>query len=179
MEGLCRALALGGRVKFVFFWSHQPSAGRAACLSQWYESPFELWGEFYPTAEHFMMAEKARLFGDNTSEAAILEAASPGHAKQLGRGVAGFSQGTWDAERFGVAVRGNLAKFGQNPDLRDYLVGTHERVLVEASPTDPIWGIGLAKHESNAEHPDKWAGLNLLGFALMEVRAVLASEFAV
>ena len=71
-------------------------------------------------------------------------------------------------------MRGNLAKFQQHPTLSAFLAGTADRVLVEASPSDRIWGIGLAADDPRAVNPEKWRGLNLLGFALMEVRRVLA-----
>lgn len=70
-------------------------------------------------------------------------------------------------------VAGNLAKFGQHTDLREYLLGTGDRVLVEASPLDRVWGIGLAADDERAVSPDQWRGLNLLGFALMQVRETL------
>jgi hypothetical protein len=70
-------------------------------------------------------------------------------------------------------VAGNTAKFGQHPQLREYLLGTRGRVLVEASPLDRVWGIGLAADDPRAVHPSQWRGLNLLGFALMDARAAL------
>ena len=66
--------------------------------------------------------------------------------------------------------RGNLAKFSQNAELKEFLLNTDNRVLVEASPVDKIWGIGLAVDDKNIENPLMWQGLILLGFALMEVR---------
>lgn len=80
---------------------------------------------------------------------------------------------SWTAARWEIVVRGNEAKFAQHPELRAYLAGTGDRVLVEASPVDRIWGIGLAHDDPAAENPELWRGLNLLGFALMEVRARL------
>jgi ribA/ribD-fused uncharacterized protein len=78
--------------------------------------------------------------------------------------------------RFEVVVAGNMAKFGQHAGLRQFLLGTGDRVLVEASPRDTIWGIGLAAGDERAAGPDRWRGLNLLGFALMEVRQRLHAE---
>jgi len=77
-----------------------------------------------------------------------------------------------------LIVAGNMAKFGQHPDLREFLLGTGDRVLVEASPRDRIWGIGLAAGDERATSPDDWLGLNLLGFALMEVRHQLRDQDA-
>ena len=90
--------------------------------------------------------------------------------KALGRKVRGFGEERWVDKRFEIALRGNLAKFSQNPELRDWLIGTSPAVLVEASPVDTIWGIGLAADDKRASDPAKWRGLNLLGFVLMKAR---------
>lgn len=117
-----------------------------------------------------MMAEKARLFGDSNIRNLILSAGSPGAAKSLGRKVAGFEEAAWVAERFEIVVRGNEAKFSQHYLMKEFLRTTGSKVLVEASPPDRIWGIGLALDDDRATKPNLWNGLNLLGFALMEVR---------
>lgn len=164
------------RIKFLLFWGHTPPKDGSvskSCFSQWFESPFTIEGLRYRTAEHFMMAAKARLFGDLESEALVLKSGHPKQAKELGRKVRGFEEAVWIRERFRLVVEGNLAKFAQNPDLKDFLLGTSDRVLVEASPYDRVWGIGLAADDSAAENPALWQGLNLLGFALMEVREKL------
>ena len=121
-----------------------------------------------------MMAEKARLFGDDDAAGRALRAPHPGAAKQVGREVRNFDQGVWEERRFGSVVAGNRAKFQQHAGLRGFLVGTGTRVLVEASPVDRVWGIGLAADDPRAATPGEWLGLNLLGFALMQVRAELA-----
>ncbi len=144
------------------------------CFSQWYRAPFTLDGHTYATTEHYMMAEKARLFQDEATRQAILGASHPHEAKTLGRQVQNFEEGPWDAARFEIVVQGNLAKFSQHPALRTFLLDTGQRVLVEASPVDAIWGIGLAQDHPQAANPAEWPGLNLLGFALMEVRAQLS-----
>ncbi|MBX7228444.1 MAG: NADAR family protein [Burkholderiaceae bacterium] len=167
----------GERLKFVFFWGHQPATSgvTASCFSQWYGAPFEVAGERYPTAEHYMMAEKAVLFGDINIRRQILQAPNPGAAKALGRRVLGFDEGTWTKERFAIVCRANLAKFSQNRELGEFLAHTGRRVLVEASPVDRVWGIGLAQDDERANNPNLWRGLNLLGFALMHARACLAA----
>ena len=81
-----------------------------------------------------------------------------------------FDEGAWADARFQLVVAGTLAKFSQNAELGKYLLGTRDRVLVEASPSDRIWGIGLAADSAQAMDPEQWPGLNLLGFALMEAR---------
>ncbi len=176
VAALLRKIETGWRPKYLCFWGHRAKSGQTAgkhVLSQWWESPFEAGGIRYSTAEHYMMAEKARLFGDGRMLARILEAASPGAAKALGRKVENFAEPEWEAQRFDIVVRGNLAKFGQNSELLTYLLSTDGKVLVEASPVDPVWGAGLAEGKPLVESPEQWQGLNLLGFALMKVRAIL------
>lgn len=172
VENLRSRFNAGEKMKFVFFWGHQ--VGRngvgVACFSQWYGAPFVVDGERYPTAEHFMMAEKASLFGDLGTKAQILNAPNPGAAKALGRQVRGFDEATWLRQRFSIVVRGNKAKFAQNPELGQFLQQTGNRILVEASPVDRVWGIGLAQDDDRVNNPNQWRGLNLLGFALMQVR---------
>jgi ribA/ribD-fused uncharacterized protein len=117
-----------------------------------------------------MMAEKERLFGDEETRARILKAMSSGEAKRFGRDVRGFDESLWEQSRIELVVRGNLANFSQNPELSKFLLSTEDDVLVEVSPGDRIWGIGLAADDGRVETPDQWQGLNLLGFALMDVR---------
>ncbi|MQA87393.1 MAG: DUF1768 domain-containing protein [Streptosporangiales bacterium] len=175
---LCRLQTQGHRMEFLFFCGHgRPASGDVGkgCLSQWYEGHgFTVDGMTYRTAEHWMMAHKARLFGDEQTFARIVESEHPRQAKELGRGIDSFDETTWVNHRFGIVTAGNLAKFGQHPELRDYLLGTGSRILVEASPVDRVWGIGLAADDDRAVQPHRWRGLNLLGFALMEARALLA-----
>ncbi|WP_244666703.1 NADAR family protein [Myceligenerans indicum] len=176
VDELVTHVASGAAVKYLHFWGHKPEADGAlgrGCLSQWWPSPFTVEGVVYQTAEHWMMAEKARLFQDAEAERAAVEAANPALAKAAGRTVRGFEDSIWERERFDVVVRGSLHKFLSTPELRTYLVNTGERVLVEASPRDRIWGIGMGARNENAETPSAWRGLNLLGFALMEARARL------
>ncbi len=178
VEQLTAALAGGESVKWVFFWGHRPrpdgSVGQG-CFSQWWPSPFTVDGTVYATAEHWMMAGKARLFGDRDAEARVLAAAHPEQAKDAGRTVRGFDEEVWRRHRFELVVEGGVHKFAQDPRLGAYLLGTGERVLVEASPPDRIWGIGLAADDERAQDPVRWRGENLLGFALMEARQRLAS----
>ncbi|QKG21835.1 NADAR family protein [Actinomadura verrucosospora] len=172
VQQLIRLHEEGARPKYLFFWGHRkPGPGY---LSQWWPSPFTVGDVTYATAEHYMMAEKARLFGDGETAAAVIDAPHPGAAKDLGRRVRGFDDDAWTARRAEIVVAGNRAKFEQNPELRDYLAGTRDRVLVEASPLDRVWGIGLAADDPRAQEPAEWQGLNLLGFALMTVRESLA-----
>ena len=165
----------GKRQKYVFFWGHRGKKGEVtkACFSQWFRSPFTVEGRHYATAEHWMMAEKARLFGHYEIYEEIFKAQTPGKAKALGRKVEGFKPDIWDAEKIRIVVKGNHHKFSQNKDLGEFLLGTGKRVIVEASPVDKIWGIGLEQSDEHIENPRKWKGQNLLGYALMEVRDLL------
>jgi len=166
----------GEKLDYLFFWGHTPSKDGslgAFCLSQWYPSPFVVRGDRYPAAEHFMMAEKARLFGDEETRGKILAAKDPSQAKALGRAVRHFDEARWVEHRYAIVVEASREKFVQNPALRDYLLSTQPKILVEASPKDAIWGIGLGASDPRAEDPRAWPGLNLLGFALMEARSAL------
>ena len=176
-QQLCSWIQQGHRASFIFFWGHQkPKTGvNKSCFSQWFESGFTDNGLLYRTAEHFMMAEKARLF-DIKLEQQILEAKTPDQAKKLGRKINNFDNSVWEKRRFDIVVKANLLKFGQNKALEDFLLATGNYILVEASPMDKIWGIGLAADHQHVENPSKWDGLNLLGYALMEVRSQLVQK---
>ncbi|MFJ6860652.1 NADAR family protein [Streptomyces werraensis] len=172
-EALIEAVRAGERVKYLHFWGHRPLPdGRvgASCLSQWWPSPFTVDGVEYATAEHWMMAAKARLFDDTEGERRVLAAGHPSEAKKAGRLVRGFDEKIWRRERFGIVVEGSVHKFAAHGELRSFLLNTGDRVLVEASPVDRVWGIGLAADAEAANDPARWRGPNLLGFALMEAR---------
>ena len=84
--------------------------------------------------------------------------------------IRNFDEAAWLSEREKIVVEGNFHKFSQNKELKKFLLQTDRRILVEASPVDVIWGVGFAADNPAILHPEKWQGLNLLGFALMEVR---------
>ncbi len=160
-------------IKYLFFWGHQPRQVGTVdknCFSQWFPAAFDVAGETYRTAEHWMMAEKARLLANGEVRQRSIAAQHPAEAKKLGREVVNFDSQQWDAQKYDLVKTGNYQQFSQHPALRDYLLTTGSRVLVEASPVDAIWGIGLATDHADAMQPAKWSGQNLLGFALMEVR---------
>ncbi len=178
-EQLAEIIAAGGAPEWLMFWGHRPQADGSVgkgCLSQWWPCRFSVDGVAYASAEHWMMAGKARLFGDDDALTRILAAATPAEAKDLGRLVRDYDDQVWAAHRFELVVEGNVAKFGQDPALRDFLVATSRHVLVEASPRDRIWGIGLGAANERATDPARWRGHNLLGFALMETRQRLAAS---
>ncbi|MEU5092518.1 NADAR family protein [Streptomyces sp. NPDC021356] len=172
-EALIREVRAGARTRYLYFWGHRPRPDGqvgASCLSQWWPSPFTVDGVTYATAEHWMMAGKARLFGDAEAERRALAAGHPAQAKKAGRLVRGFDDALWARERFRIVVEGSVHKFAAHAGLRAFLLGTGERLLVEASPLDRVWGIGLTADDEAAADPNRWRGPNLLGFALMEAR---------
>jgi len=166
----------GKKMKYIFFWGDKPSKDgtiKKSCLSQWWKSEFKVDNIIYKTAEHWMMAQKARLFKDNEILNKIINSKSPAEAKALGRKVKGFNNKIWNENRDQIVIDGNFHKFSQDEDLKTFLINTKDKILVEASPVDKIWGIALAEDNEFIDNPLKWKGLNLLGFALMEVRDML------
>ena len=160
---------------YVPFYGHTADAGRVtnAVYSQFYPAEFEVDGVRYCWAEQWMMAAKARLFGDHEALAAILRAGEPLACKELGRTVRNYDDARWAAARVDLVVAGNIAKFGQNAPLREHLLGSGDAILVEAAPRDQIWGVGLGRENPAVHDPMRWRGRNLLGFALVRVRAAL------
>lgn len=162
-----------GEQEMLFFWGHTESPDHKLskfCLSQWWESHFEVDGVGYYSMEQYMMAEKARLFEDHSVLLKIMNEKNPKAIKALGREVRYFDELVWDENKYEIVVRGNYAKFSQNRYLKEYLLGTEGRILVEASPYDCVWGIGKRVGDVGIEDPRTWKGKNMLGFALMEVR---------
>ena len=157
-------------VRTVFFWKTDEPDG---CFSNWYPSPFVLDGERFANVEQYMMAEKAKLFGDMGMYHLIRSTESPADCKRLGRRVKGFDSMEWDAAKYRVMKAGNLEKYRQNPTLLKKLLETEDAILAEASPKDRIWGIGMEADEAATVDPKDWPGQNLLGKVLMEVREEL------
>ena len=159
------------KLKFLFFWGHTgKNEITKSCFSQWFPMRFQEEGVVYHTAEHYMMVGKARLFNDQESLEKIRQSVSPSQAKSLGRKVKNFDPKIWDEHKYDLVKKGNFLKFSQNTKCKDFLLSTGDKILVEASPYDRIWGIGMLETDTRAENPLLWNGENLLGFALMEVR---------
>lgn len=156
----------------IYFWGHTSDSNQVTdtSFSQWYDCYFEVDGVQYHTTEQYMMASKARLFGDEEVLQEIMAAEKPNKYKKLGRKIRGFEQTLWDAQKYEIVVEGNKAKFSQNPDLKEFLLSTGYAIIVEASPYDKIWGIGLDRETAMKGAVAQWQGENLLGCALMEVR---------
>jgi len=179
LEDLKKAYNKGQHYKFLFFWGHTPDPrGRITetCLSQWWTARFEIEGITYSCAEQFMMAEKARMFHDKEMLSLILGAKHPKAMKAYGRSVRNFNQEIWENSCYDIVKKASMAKFSQNRELWEFLRSTKNRILVEASPRDRIWGIGMGKSNPDAKCPVKWKGSNLLGFALTEARDILMEQ---
>ena len=171
-ESLQHRWRSGERFEFYFFDGCKPpeTGVDASCLSQWFGAGFSVEGIHYPTAEHWMMAEKARLFGDSQSLERISTDPNPATANTVGRKIEGAAQEEWNLKRFDIVYRGNVAKFEQNKELGEFLDSTAGTILVEAAEHDNIGGIGLGQNNVKAQNPAKWYGKNLLGFALTKIR---------
>ena len=151
--------------KYTFFWKNRSP------FSQWHPRGFEDEnGVHFKTAEHYMMYEKAKLFGDDEVAQKVLDAKHPSDAKKLGREAKGFDSKLWDEHKLYIVTKGNVLKFTQNEDIKDKLLSTEGTKICEASPYDKIWGIGLDEESAVKVSEDKWPGENLLGIALDNAR---------
>lgn len=139
-------------------------------FSQWHMKEFKVDGVEYNCAEQYMMAQKATVFGDVVAHYQIMNTISPAKQKALGRTVVGFDVAIWSIEAKLIVYRGNLAKFKQNSSLFDTLYKTRGTTLVEASPTDTVWGIGLSESDERRLSRDTWRGTNWLGEVITKVR---------
>ena len=150
---------------YVFFWD--------GIYSQWYNAPMVIDGITYNCCEQYMMHQKALTFGDTETAELIMANKNPRDQKALGREVKNFDKAKWDAVCIGIVYKGNYAKFSQNVELADELLATGNKIIVEASPYDTIWGIGMGEKEPGIKNPANWKGLNLLGWSIMLVRKEL------
>jgi len=164
IEVVARSRSCHMNTMYTFFFTE------ASPFSQWYRCGFEVDGHAFTCAEQYMMYGKAQLFADAAVAAEILAADHPRQHKALGRKVKGFDDHVWKREREAIVRAGNHAKFTQNPALLELLLATRGTVLVEASPYDKIWGIGLAASDPRAADATKWKGQNLLGKILTALR---------
>ena len=156
--------------KFVFFW------GNKSCFSNWHKTPFTHDGVNYNCSEQYMMYKKAMLFMDFEIAAEILKEKDPRKQKAWGREVRGYDDATWMAKCQSIMVDGLTSKFQQNPDCLKELLETGDRIIVEASPMDKVWGIGLAENDPRAHDQSQWLGQNLLGIVLMKTRDVFVAR---
>lgn len=177
--------------KFTFFWE------TTSPFSQWHKSKFigppyilndkeieRIVNGLFPTinveyssAEQFMMYHKAILFLDRKSAGLIMGTSNVREVKELGRHVVNFDNSVWNYFRSRVVYEGNKLKFTQNEKLRDSLFATKGTTLVEASPNDSIWGIGVTRTDLQASRRELWPGRNLLGEILTQIRIELMGEY--
>lgn len=150
--------------KFTFFWGGP--------FSQWHPCTFKdhTLSTTFNCAEQYMMAGKAITFGDSDTLQKIMHSNSPREQKKLGRKVKGFDEGKWNGVAKDIVYKGNMFKFLQNKELRNLLLATEGTLLVEASPYDKIWGIGLKENDPKALDRATWRGKNWLGEVLTQVR---------
>ena len=159
------------KLEYVFFWRTN------SYFSNWYPSDFVVDGIKYWCTEQYMMAKKAELFGDREIYNLIMHCDSQREIKALGRKISNFNESVWVKNRERIVFEGNYAKFTQNPMLKSYIVKQKNKILVEASPYDRIWGVGIDSSDIGfISNPYNWRGLNLLGFTLMKVRDKILEE---
>lgn len=173
LEKLRKEYNAGEKLKFLFFWGHQPSKDGSiskSCFSQWWKSDFLENMDLYCCTEQYMMAGKAKLFNDEEVFEEIMKCKDPKKIKSLGRKVKNFDEEKWNKAKIDIVFKGNYLKFTQNKDLKEFLLSTGNRIIVEASPYDAVWGIKMSENDEFVNNPLKWKGENLLGFILMEVR---------
>lgn len=156
--------------KYIFFWG--------GTYSQWMPSIFEIDGVQYNCAEQYMMAKKAYMFRDYDALSKIMGTTDPRKQKQFGRQVKGFDKVEWEKHCRKFVYQANYAKFTQNPKMLKELMATGDKEIVEASPEDTIWGIGMHENDPDVLDKSKWLGTNWLGIAIMEVRETLSKEYS-
>ena len=159
--------------QYIYFWKPRDNNGY---LSNWYYSPFQKHGIRFLNSEQYFMWRKQQLFDPSNTilEGEILLTNNPKVMKDFGRKVKNFDQKLWDNEKYEIMREALMEKFSQNYKLKKLLINTGKKILVEASPYDRVWGIGL--NERNARRKFPWNGDNLLGKALMDVREDLSND---
>lgn len=153
--------------KYTFFYKSK--------LSQWHMVKFVVEGVTFNCAEQFMMYKKALLFNDLETAKLIMDADHPREQQRLGRIVKNYNQEIWDTHKYTIVYNGNYNKFKQNKEDLEWLLKT-EGLLVEASPVDDVWGVGLSANDPLIQDEKNWRGKNLLGKVLTEVRETLKKE---
>lgn len=152
----------------IYFWG--------SYLSNWFNCRFKD-GQFtYHSSEAYLMAHKALLFNDKESAEKIIESKDPKKQKELGKLVKGFNEAMWNQHKFDIMVKGLVLKFEQNPNLKKQLLATGNKIIVEGSPKDKIWGVGLHYNDELILDEKNWKGKNLLGKALMKARDLLCLQ---
>lgn len=145
---------------YVLFWEWDVTSSNPislACFSQWFARDFtdpHYPGVTFATAEHYMMHGKAMIFDPSVADA-IIHAKTPEEAKRLGREIKGFNRDVWNKHADDIVERASYLRFQQHGDVLDHLLDTGSKTMVEASPTDRIWGIGFSVKDAPG-HEDEW-----------------------
>ena len=151
----------------VYFWGGH--------YSQWFKSPFKENGKTFPTAEHYMMYHKALLFDPSKADQ-VFDTDNPKKVKALGRSLNNFNKNVWDSHCMKIVTQGNYLKFTQNPELFKQMLADNPKILVEASPVDTIWGVGLHFDDPLILDKANWKGENKLGQCLIAARELIIKE---
>ena len=167
-------LKVSGRVVDAVFF-HLPEEPDGY-LSNWYASEFILDGIKFTSSEQYIMYQKCMLFGDTKSAQEVLDTDDTALQQKIGRNAKGYVHGVWEGKRQLIAIKGLIAKFTQNSELKQKLLDTGDAWLVECAGSDKIWACGVRLTDDDRFDAEKWSGQNILGFALMEVRAMLKSQ---
>lgn len=158
--------------QYVFFWNGP--------FSNWYYAPFKMMTEYgemeFGCSEQAMMFHKAKMFNDERIAEMIMRSPSPREQKALGRKVEGYSDDIWHGSSVQIVTEILIAKFSADDALKAILLDTGDKTIVEASPLDFVWGIGMGVNDDNILNEDKWNGTNFLGIALMNARDELRNE---
>ena len=124
--------------------------------------------------EEYLFLKIAGFANDEISQHRIREAATPAQCKAIGRNIK-VDKKRWFPEENKVMQRALYAKFSQNEELKDFLLSTGEKTLLEASPSDRYWGIGVSLGKVASSTPLNYTGKNKLGELLMNLRTQLSS----
>jgi ribA/ribD-fused uncharacterized protein len=153
---------------FIYFWKHDEIPYGVFC--NWSPHSIQIDEITFATAEHALMFGKAILFKDEEASKKLITSKDPKEAKSIGRTVKDFDEQIWDQHKFTIMCKVLLAKVNQHKIIKDLLLTTQDATIVEASPLDDIWGIGLGAKKAALVGPSKWKGQNLLGKAWEYVR---------
>ncbi|MBD8088456.1 NADAR family protein [Pseudomonas fluorescens] len=148
--------------KFTLFWGGP--------FSNWFKRDFKVKGITFNCGEQYMMYSKAMLFNDLHTAQLIMKTPNPKRQKELGRLVKGYDDEVWKARAPSILAPGLFQKFIQHQDLTDIILQSLGTRLVEASPSDRLWGVGLHEDDPRAWDESTWLGLNGLGKVLDRVR---------
>ena len=156
--------------KYVFFYG--------SFFSQWAKYDILIDNIKYNCCEQYMMAEKARIFDDDNAFEQIMKSKDPSIQKSWGRKVKNFDKEKWEKRAKYIVETANYAKFTQYEDLQRMLLDTGDKIIVEASPWDCVWGAGLKADDKRILDPKNWRGTNWLGEVIMGVRDLLMIQQA-